>query len=146
MSDNTARSLLLRLGVGDFNATMVIPVMFFGPAQSDPDMTQIKVLTKAMQQTMKAMGASWLTANGQLDASTSTCLAVIGGAHWTETPWYELVQRLLEARDHGQRFTRPGPAQSIELAGVPDVSAIPGGYLTLGIGAYLVYRHFKKGR
>ena len=149
-SQHNTRAQLLDLGIGDFNATLVIPQMMIAPAQGDPDMTQVKVLTKAFQKTMQQMGATWILATGYIDQETAYCLQAIAGQHWNELPWFDLVHRLLAARDGGHRFARKQGvtgARAIELSGLPDVSGIPGGYVTIGLGAFLAYRYLtKKGR
>lgn len=146
MSDHSIRSLLLRLGIGDFNATMIVPTMFYGPAQTDPDLTQSKLLVKAMQQAMIEMGATWIRPIGRLDQNTASCLHVLCGPSWNDKPWFELVTALLDAKDAGKSFKQPPSATGVELSGLPDVSAIPGGYLTLALGAFLGWRYLKKGR
>ncbi len=152
-ADNTARAQLLRLGIGDFNATMIVPTMFYGPAQSDPGLTQVKVLLRGMQKAMREMGATWVQASGDFDENTATCLKAVGGPMWTEMPWYELTAKLLAAKDAGKRFERPTPAQGVALHGFGGIldditSASPqkmAAYIGIGIAAYYGYKHFKKG-
>lgn len=119
-ADNNVRHQLLELGIGDFNATLVIPAMFYGPAQSDPGLTQVKVLVRGLQRTMRQMGATWIVPTGDFDASTATCLKAVGGPMWMEMPWYELTQKLLDAKKAGKRFHPPSAARGIELAGLGD--------------------------
>lgn len=146
-----AREILLKLGIGDFNATMVVPVMFYAPAQGDPDITPIKVLTKAIQKVMQQMGATWLSATGRIDNQTAECLQAIAGPLWNETVYFDLCKRLMAARDAGKRFSRPvTPASSgrpVELSGLgllPSFPDVPGGLVTVGILGYLGYRYFTK--
>lgn len=144
-----ARDILLRMGIGDFNATMIVPLMFMGPAQTDPDITASKLLVKQMQKIMQTMGASWVAATHYLDQPTAGCLAALAGPHWSEHPWFELCKVLLDARDHGKRFAIPAPGRSVELSGMgllSELPDVPGGPIVLGIGAYLAYRYFTKGK
>lgn len=144
------RQILLRMGIGDFNATLVIPLMFMGPAQTDPDITASKVLVKQMQHIMQSMGAGFVQANGRVDKPTADCLHSLVGPHWSEHPWFEICVKLLDAQEAGKKFSMRGTRASrnpVELAGfglfdsLPDV---PGGPIVLGIAAYVAYRYFKK--
>lgn len=148
-----ARAALNEIGVGDFNATLVIPIMFMGPAQTDPGMTQVQVLLKAMQTTMQRMGADHLVATGRLDRATASCLQAIVGHDWLERPWFEIVDGLIVAKRAGQRFRRTygdvDGSAPVELSGLgllPNLPDVPGGIVTVAIGAFLLYRHFKKGK
>lgn len=146
-ADNNVRHQLLELGIGDFNATLIVPTMFYGPAQSDPGLTPVKVLVRALQRTMREMGATWVTSSGELDASSATCLKAIAGPMWAEMPWYELTQKLLDAKKAGKRFQSPGPARGVALAGI-DLSFNTIAMYALGtiLGA-AAWKHFsKKGR
>lgn len=147
-----ARATLLRMGIGDFNATMCIPVMFMGPAQTDPTITPVMILVKSMKTIMREMGAQ-VPMNHRMDMPFAHCLHALAGPHWAEHPWFDLCEKLLDAREHGMRFSsRAAPAPGgnpIELSGLgmlPSFDAIPGGIVTVGAAAYLLYRHFKKKR
>lgn len=150
-SDNDARALLNELGVGNFNATMIIPLMFMAPAQSDPDMTQVKLITRALQRQMQAMGATWIVASGYIDEPTGHCLEALLGSQWNGTVWFDIGKSLLRQKSRGKRFERTYSADgTVELSGLgllPELPSIPGGYVTVGLGAFLLYRHLtKKGR
>lgn len=147
--EHNTRRLLLDLGIGDYNATMVLPYMFMAPAQTDPAMAQVQLLTNAMRMNMRAMGATWVAQRGAIDDSMAFCLHALVGPHWNEITWGELVNALLIARRKGQRFSRAygiGP-QTVELGGMgflPDLPDVPGGLLTYGLVGFLLYRHFTK--
>lgn len=151
-TDNgSARDILLRMGIGDFNATMIIPMMFYGPAQTDPDITASKLLVKQMQVIMQGMGATFVRASHYLDQPTAWCLQAVAGPHWREHPWFELCTLLLDARTAGKKFAMrgAGSASSVELSGLglfPELPDIPGGPFVLAGAAYLAYRYFKKKR
>lgn len=144
------RAILHELGIGDFNATMIIPLVFMAPAQSDPDMTQVKLLTKAMQRVMQQMGAAQVIAHGRIDQATADCLHALVGPAWNGVTWFDLAKRLILARRRGEKFTPtsdPAP-WSTKLGGLgllPNLPDVPGGLVTVGLGAYLLYRHFTKG-
>lgn len=144
-ADNNVRHQLLELGIGDFNATLIVPTMFYGPAQSDPGLTPVKVLVRALQRTMREMGATWVVSSGELDAASATCLKAVAGPRWGEMPWYELTQKLLDAKRAGKRFEALGAARGVALAGFQDgvVTSI-GSVVGAAIGGLIVYHLMKK--
>lgn len=147
-ADNNVRHQLLELGIGDFNATLIVPTMFYGPAQSDPGLTPVKVLVRALQRTMREMGATWVLSSGELDAPSATCLKAVAGPTWGEMPWYELTQRLLDAKKAGKRFEALGAARGVALSGIEDLSLSTIAMYAIGtmIGAAAWKHYSKKGR
>src|SRR5574338_353635 len=134
---SSVRSELLKLGIGDFNATLIIPMMFMGPAQCYPDLTQMKLLIKALQKQFQAMGATWIVAHGRLDQNTATCIAALVGPRWSEIAWHDIVTALEAAKASGKSFARPSPATGVELSGMgdlPDVVYAPGDALMNLVG------------
>jgi len=148
-ADFNTRQILLDLGIGDFNATMIQPYMFMGPAQTDPAMAQVRLLTKAIQRQMIAMGATWIQPHGVIDDPTAHCLHALVGPHWNETTWGELAQAILIAKGNGKKFKRrEGASSQVSLGGLslPAAPEVPGGIITYGIVGFLLVRHFMKGR
>jgi hypothetical protein len=154
--EHNTRRILLDLGIGDFNATMVLPYMFMGPAQTDPAMAQVKLITKAMQRYMIGMGATWLTPTGIINDDTAHCLHALVGPHWNQTTWQELAKSLIIAKGNGKRLhKRYNATNPVDLSGlsghastgfIPDLPSVPGGIVTYAVVGYLLYRHFKKGQ
>lgn len=145
---HNTRRLILELGIGDFNATMILPYMFMGPAQTDPMMASVRLMTAAIQRQMITMGAAWVKPTGVIDELTAHCLHVLVGPHWNEVTWQEIITALLDAKKSGRKFAKPYTSSMPTLSGIglPDLPDVPGGLLTYGIVGYLLYRHFKKGR
>jgi hypothetical protein len=152
-----ARELLLALGVGHFNATQVIPYLLIAPATTDPKAPQIALLVRHLQQVLFNMGATDVANTGALDLPTARALRLIAGPNWERMTWGSNLQAVLAAAGRGQRLT-PAPssvpdaispstltptpvAVSGPLDFLPDV---PGGLLTYGVAAYLIYRHFRR--
>jgi hypothetical protein len=140
------RALLLELGIGDYNASMILPYMFMGPAQTDPAMAAVRLMTKAIQKQFIAMGATWLKPTGMIDDDTAHCLHALVGAHWNEVTWQEIITATLAARRSGRKYARPYASSSVALQGIglPALPDVPGGIITYGIVGYLLYRHFRK--
>jgi len=148
--EHNTRRILLDLGIGDFNATMILPYMFMGPAQTDPAMAQVRLITKAMQRHMVTMGATWIKPTGSIDVETAHCFHALVGPHWNQITWQELASALVIAKANGKKFKRTFSADGVvELSGLgllPSPPNVPGGIITYGVVAYLLFRHFKKGR
>lgn len=145
----SVRAELLKLGIGDFNATLIIPMMFMGPAQCDPDLTQMKLLVKALQKRMQGMGATWIVAHGRLDQNTASCLAATVGPRWSEMAWHDIIKALELAKNSGRSFAKPPTAKGVELSGLGDdwsLNTIAMYALGTILGA-AAWKHFsKKGR
>jgi len=142
---SNARAILAEIGIGDFNATSVIPTMMMGPAQTDPGMAAVKQMTRGLQQTMQRMGATWIIASGRIDQNTAYCLHALAGPTWNERPWFDLINRIVAARNDGKRFAQTYGAVAgkppVSLEGIlPDVPNLP----FLVLGGYLAYRYFFK--
>ncbi len=148
---NSGRSILLALGMGDYNATMVIPYLFMAPAQTDPQMAQIILLTEHLQKAMVRMGCP-LRPTGSIDASWAPYMAQVCGSQWYDLPWAEIGRQVLAAAANGKRLRPQGITLTVKksaLSGILDapfgLPAVPGGALTYGVGAFLLWRHLKKG-
>lgn len=138
---NSARSILLSLGMGDFNATMVIPYLFMAPAQTDPQMSQIIMLTRHLQSVMKSMGCP-LSVTGTFDTNWAPYVAKVVGRDWLNVPWSEICQEVIAAKNRRMSLAPVGVAMA-PMSGFAD--SIPGGKTTLYVlGAFLLYRHFKR--
>lgn len=140
---NNIRAILLDLGVGDFNATMAIPYMLLAPRTTDPSMVQMLVVVRKIQEALMGMGAVQVQNTGVLDTPTAKALDQICGPEWLAAPYYETIQTVLAAERAGHQFVQDpvlddsGPSATGDILGfLPDV---PGGLLTYGVGAALVY-------
>lgn len=151
----TARSLLIGIGVGHFNALMVIPFMWMAPAATDPKASQIIVLVKHLKKTLNDMGAG-LRPDGYLDLPTARTLSLVVGDRWMSMPWADVISAVLSAKEQG--VTLPSPDDLVDgapepqaspgigeyIPSIPGLPDVPGGIVTYGIAAYLIYRHLTK--
>lgn len=139
----SARSILLSLGVGDYNATTIIPMLFYGPAQTDPQLTQSVLLVKHMQRMMQSMGAKAVV-TGTIDSTWEPYFIAIAGPQWTSVPWFDIARSLLEFKDRGQRFKlNYDGGRQIDLSGDSLLPDLPGGMITyaaLAAGAFLLLK------
>jgi len=150
----SSRELLLAIGVGQFNATQIIPYMMVAPATTDPKSTQTILLVQHLQQLLFDLGATDVANTGYLDPPTARALRQLVGPNWERATWATNIQAVLSARARGQHLgpelrapidaPMPMPvAVGGPLDFLPDV---PGGIVTYGVVAYLIYRHFTKAR
>lgn len=144
----TSRDLLTALGVGSFNATMMIEPLMLTPAVCDPSSASMQLLIKHIQAMLASMGAP-VAETGRLDQATSMALEEVAGENWLYRTWFDVGRMLVAAKRAGKRigghFPVPAPAP-IEPLGVLDLPDVPGGIVTYAVGGYLLYRWLKKKR
>jgi len=148
----TARTLLTQIGMGQFNATQAIVWLFTQPATSDPKQPAVILIVSALQRQLNRMGAG-LNETGYLDLPTASALTTIVGDRWETLTWADNIKAVISARDAGLTIAQPdlqpvgsddhAAYQELGLFGLPDV---PGGIVTYGVAAYLLYRYLKKRR
>ena len=148
---NNVRSLLEKLGVGHFNATMMIEDSFIAPATSDPNSPQIILMVRALQ---KKLG---VPISGVLDDATADALAARVGPGWMSLSWGDNIATVLAQQAKippysvtAQRMLRPTPPDPnlmSSLEGVFDfLPDLPGGVIAYGVIGYLAYRYLQKRR
>lgn len=140
------------LGMGHFNATMVIPYMMISPSTTDPKAAQIVLLVQHIQRVLYAMGGTDVPDSGRLDPATVSALRRVVGDGWSGMSWGTVVQAVLAARDAGGSLT-PGTSDASDpligatvavggpLDFLPDV---PGGLLTYAVGGFFLYRYLRR--
>jgi hypothetical protein len=145
---HSARSILLALGMGDYNATMVIPYLFMAPAQTDPQMAQIILLTEYLQKALRQMGAP-LPVTRSIDAQWAPYVSAVAGRSWPDLPWAEIARYVLEAKARGKKLAPQGITITVGRGGLDgaldSLPKVPGGLFTYAVGGYLLWRHMKKG-
>jgi hypothetical protein len=149
---SNVRELLTALGIGHFNATSMIQDMFIAPSTSDPRSPQIIQLVQHIQGKLVSLGAP-IAISGRIDPPTTAVLVRMMGRNVLGMPWFRVVKGVLDAEAAGVSLApavvRPMaiPAAA-PLSGLldapPGLPAVPGGLLTYGVGAYFLYKHFKK--
>ena len=141
--DNDARRILLGLGVGNYNATIMIQYMFLAPAATDPAMPSIILMTKHLQLGLRAAGAN-LGVTGQIDDATAKLLIKLVGPEWNHVTWYAIFRAVTEAK---KRKSLSEQTSDLDLGFVPDMPEVPGGILAWTAAAAAVwYFFFRKGR
>lgn len=147
MPHKNVREMLDRLGVGQFNATMIIPYMMIAPATTDPKSSQIYLLVQHIQRALYAMGYDHVAESGELDDATSAALRSVAGPDWEIMPWSASVGAVVDAQMHGLRAPPPPMLAEpvVALAGPLDfLPDVPGGVLTYAVAAYFAYRYFTR--
>jgi hypothetical protein len=151
----TLRNLLTALGVGQFNATMVIPILFMAPATTDPRQPATIMLVRHLQRAMWALGAK-IDDTGYLDEPTTEVIEQLLGAGWMNRPWSDTVNAVVTARQNKLKLATPAPValppedfgpQATSGMGLFEfLPSVPGGALTYLAGAGLLYYFLTKQR
>lgn len=145
----TSRSLLEAIGVGQFNATQIIPYMMIAPATTDPKAPQIVLLVRAIQKAIYALGANYVPDSGRLDAPTARALLEVTGPNWERMAWADNVQAIVDAKKANRRLSSmtdgAAPGRPVAVGGPLDfLPDVPGGLFTYAIAGFFIYRHLAK--
>jgi hypothetical protein len=144
-----ARELLLALGIGQFNATMIVPYMFVAPATTDPKSAQTILIVQHLQKALYDLGATDVPQSGRLDAATAQAMERVAGANWERMSWAANVSAVVSAKEAGVSLRAP-PAPRVRgtpvaVGGVFDfLPDVPGGLVTYAVGALVLYRHLTR--
>lgn len=140
-----SRDLLTDLGVGRFNATMMIEPLMMAPSTTAVESAPIMLLVQHIQQNLNAMGASPpIPTLGILDEQTAYYLAQVAGSDFLHLSWFEVCRRVIAARRRGVRLS--DTSTKVRITAKPqgigsfDLPDVPGGAITYAVGTYLLYR------
>lgn len=140
----TSRDLLIDLGVGQYNATMLVETLMMAPATTEAAAAPTMMLVGHIQENLNAMGAG-LVPNGYIDPPTADALAAISGRNVLQKSWFEVAKDVVAARRAGatirRRRHRVAPASSVGFLDLPDV---PGGIVTYAAGGLLLWHLLSK--
>lgn len=145
----TARDLLLDLGVGGFNATMLIETLMMTPATTEAASAPVMMLVQHLQRIVKAMGAPIPALSGIIDDPTNAALERVVGPNWLFRTWFDVCREVVAAQRAGKTLAvlRAAAAKPVDSGiGFLDLPDVPGGLLTYAAGAYVLYRVLKKKR
>lgn len=144
----TSRDLLLDLGVGQYNATMLVETLMMAPATTEASASPTMLLVGAIQDAMNTMGSE-LVVTGYLDQPTAQALTQIAGAGFMNRSWFDVVKDVVAARKAGVKLAkkRARPNAKPEAVGLFDsLPDVPGGLITYAAGGYILWRLLNKKR
>jgi len=149
----TARDLLKGIGIGDFNATMIIQYVFVAPATTDPRSAPIILMVRHLQQALNNIGAN-VPISGYLDTPTAQALYQVVGPNWERLSWADNIAAVIDAASVGFSAAPPQPAPVAMNPPTPAVAVgafdflpdVPGGLLTYLIGGAVAYHYLAKRR
>lgn len=145
---SNARELLTGIGIGNYNATMMIPYTFIAPATTDPKSAQMILMVQAIQKALFDLGAHDVPLSGRLDVPTANALASVVGPDWERTTWGGNIAKILAFRRAGGRLkgaVSDAVSAPVAIGGPLDfLPDVPGGLLTYAVVGYFVYRHFTR--
>lgn len=95
------REELLKLGMSQVSATMVVPFVWFAPGTSDPFSPAIIMLVRGIQSHLRTLGYR-SRGDGYVDRATDSALRLVAGPDWKAQPWIVVVGHALRARPRGQ--------------------------------------------
>lgn len=153
MIERSSRNLLKALGVGDFQATMVIPNLYQSPSVSDPKSAYASVIVSRMQDVMNQLGMN-VGSSGVLDQPTANALQTMVGPGWDRMTWAENIAGVLsyakagpapmladQARAADQVFPSPSPAPA--MSGIPTFGlSNTAAAAVYAVGGYVLYKLF----
>lgn len=139
------RDMLLKAGIGQYNAQLAIPYMWFLPRTSDPYAQGIMMIVEGLQRLLNQRGAR-LAVDGGLGVKTVAALVKYSGASWYDKNWVQLYGDVLQG-DRWAGYERAQRAQTQQaIAGwesdlgstsfVGDLLASPIPWLAAGALAY----------
>jgi hypothetical protein len=140
----TARDLLIDLGVGQYNATMLIETLFMAPATTEAASAPVMLLIGHLQEALNSMGCN-LVVTGTINEPTAQALAAVAGPGFLDLSWFKVVRDVVAARKSGHQIKRwvprPNTAAPVGAFDLPDV---PGGMLTYAAGGLLLWHLLSK--
>jgi len=146
------RTLLTSIGIGGFNATMIIPYLMISPATTDPKASQIVLIVQHLQRALYRLGATDVAESGRLDKPTAQALLQVVGPEWERMPWSASIAAVVTAMEHGHKIVPPGAMTPVDDDSVPVAVGgpldflpdVPGGLFTYALAGYFLYRHFRR--
>ncbi len=141
----TSRDLLRDLGVGDYNATMMIETLMMAPATTEAAASPTMLLVGHIQEVLNDLGAN-LVVNGYIDDATAKALTKVSGKKFLYRSWFDVVKDVVVAKRAGVRLVKvvPRPNPKPAAVGAFDLPDVPGGMLTYAAGGLLLWHLLKK--
>ncbi len=140
----TSRDLLRDLGVGEYNATMMIETLMMAPATTEAAAAPTMMLVGHIQTALNTMGAD-LRVTGYIDEPTAQALSQVAGKSFLHRSWFDVVKDVVVGLKAGTRLhkktARPNTRPAMGAFDLPDV---PGGVITYVAGGVLLYHLLKK--
>ena len=144
----TSRDLLIDLGVGQYNATMLVETLMMAPATTEAAAAPTMLLVGHIQENLNAMGAN-LEPNGYIDPPTAAMLARLSGPSVLQKSWFEVARDVVAARRAGVHLAPRRARAPAKAVGAFDLPDVPGGmftYAAAGFAAwYFLIRNKSKG-
>lgn len=110
--------LLTGLGISATEAVLAVPALFITPNDSDPYASSVRILDKAAR-----LGLTKAGYKASADSDFAAALALVVGAGWRNTQWYQILERIHVAIKQKNQYL---PTQT---PGAPDLNAPSGSIL-----------------
>jgi hypothetical protein len=123
MATNDLNALLMvpGSGIGAMEAASAVPFAFMTPNSTDPDMTPVKTIVKALQATLNLRSNAGLNIDGVMGPKTATMLKAItpAGVEVGTTRWFELLQFAQRAASSTARPEELSRPRVVPKSGMP---------------------------
>lgn len=93
----TLRAMLLTAGIGEYNATLSLPYMYFLPRTCDPFTQGVMQLVEGLQNLLKGRGQR-VPVDGFLGPETAAAVAKFAGAGWSDKTWLQIYGDVIRGR------------------------------------------------
>jgi hypothetical protein len=125
------REMLLAAGIGQFNATMSIPYMYFLPRTCDPAAQGVIQIVEGLQNLLRARGER-VPLDGWMGKQTIDAVLKFSGATWRDKSWMQIYGDVLRGR-RAPGFERDAPVSAQGLDGyVHETGLAPRNMVGLG--------------
>lgn len=115
-----ARQMLEAAGIGEYNAILSLPYIYFLPRTCDPYAQGVMQLVEGLQNLLKARGLA-VPKDGVMGPSTIAAVKQYAGPGWGDKTWLQIYGDVLRGKK-GISLTVP------ELAEMPDTHVATDGF------------------
>lgn len=93
-ANENVRELLLRAGIGQYNAQLALQYVWFSPVVCDPYAQGVMLLVQGLQNLLTSKGHP-LVVDGGLGEETAAAIAKYAGADWANKTWSEIYSAVI---------------------------------------------------
>lgn len=148
---NDTRQLLTDMGVGHFNATMLIETLSMTPATTESASAPVMLLVGHLQDILNGMGAK-VQRSGYIDQRTSAAMTALAGKDWIHRSWQDVCKKVVAAQKSNyhlsENLARALPQSGKAMGGILDapfgLPDVPGGLVTYLVGGAILWHALKK--
>lgn len=145
----TIREMLLAAGIGEYNAVLSIPYMYFLPRTCDPYAQGVQQIVQGLQNLLAYRGLQ-VPQDGFMGSSTMAATERFAGRMWRDKTWLQLYGDVIRGRlaPGFEKTPQPAPVeapqpQAVGFVDVIDLATNPLAWVAGGAAFYFLV-HKKK--